>query len=988
MAAVTGSFGAEPTLLFVSGQSVSSSPTPSHIAGIHHGATSRTAPPPSLAGGRQDAAGASQTSAATQLGMLPHGRAVAVAVFAAGLCQAASRYSKRRRQGKRSSVVSLKARGPDKAASDLNEPGVLPPKVTAPVAMHNKDDPSVSAANELIQNRLLDEPQYQAVLSLVERHLDKFSTTNMVTAMHQCAKAARDQELLKRQIIGDPNFVTLFNTLRESVTGNCANIKPRTLSDLLWSCAHLNIFDSKLFDEVILNAATRLNLFSSVDIALIVFALGVSAHQPKPRFLQALRPELRDRAINEFSPQHIVMIVYGMMRLGIKDERLMRIASDYMKKTQLSADEGWEPLHVTCMAYAYTKLEYKDDTAYSLMGRKTLEHLDLLSPRQVAMVTVAFAKVAAINQEVASPIMDGIIRVVMGKLTGSEQSLFVFSNREFATYCFGVGKYKLLKYQSTPDYDPVQGPVLNDTDEVAKQFVEQVQKRGIETFAMNELNLINYSLMRLNYRDEKDWLRAAADQFVRRAPEMTSVEIVNAMYAFGRVEYLHMPFIITMLEEVRRRKLLSQMSHCEIATFAYALAVLRVKEDAMVAEVAEIVCEQVREMDPQALAMTIWAMAVTNCRKNSSALVSAALEDMGRRPRAYHPVTVACIVWGGAILTGSNSGLWMLRAMFADEFWNNDFGPANYAMIYYYMASLQAEAGLEMDELSGFLTCKAEYEEITGSHVSLQNRRLSDRLKVNAIPHQENEMVPTLEGQRNAGVRADIIIQDQRMVIEVEGPHRMTVPIRKLLRVLEDTEEEVDIDVKKLMGRPEDVLSEVRTVIECSLTGSAQWKRRLLRRCGWRVITVSYDENEEYIADALDSLKKKERGNADNQEEEGEAPAEPVDMDEVEDSGEEEEDSWADVGEEAGVEIGDSFDDAGRMDSGFEDDSFMQENLSEWELKVRDSHDEAMVELRRRVEEERGNAAAAMRYASHVEYRKWQVAVEREVLKDMIAELA
>lgn len=93
------------------------------------------------------------------------------------------------------------------------------------------------------------------------------------------------------------------------------------------------------------------------------------------------------------------------------------------------------------------------------------------------------------------------------------------------------------------------------------------------------------------------------------------------------------------------------------------------------------------------------------------------------------------------------------------------------------------------------------------------------------------------------------------------------------------------------------------------------------------------------------------------------------------------------MGEIAGEQLGSALDADGDGVSYEDDPMEFQEDLSEYELRVRDVHADAMEELRKRVEEERGNAAAALRYESHVEYRKWQVAVEREVLRDMVAEL-
>jgi len=841
----------------------------------------------------------------------------------------------------------------DRSAAQADEPGVLPPTVTPPVAMHEKDQPGITVANEVIQNRLLAEPQYQAVLNLAGRHLEKFSVVNMVTALHMCATTARDHELLKRQIIADPNFVTLINKTRSVLMEDISAIPPRTLSDFMWGCAHLSIFDSDLFNAITADASRRLHLYSATGISLVVFALGVLKQQPRQRFIQALVREFRSRIHNEFDPKSVTMVVYGMMRLGIKDERLMRSASEAMRRTNL---DDWDPLSVCCMAYAYTKLEYRDDAAYKLMGRKTLEQLAILTPHQIAMVAMSFAKVSGVLEE-STYTMEGIQR-------GVSERLDEFTNRDLTTYCFAVGKYRQL----TTVVDVMQGIQFNDDDPIAQELLEQVDKRGIEKFSMMELNLINYSLMRLRFRNE-DFLEQAARQFIKRAQELTSVELINCMYAFAKLEYVHIQFIIAMLEEVKRRNMLQTMEKLEIATLAYSLAVCRVRDDTLMDEISKMTCESVREMEPQSIAMVVWAMAVTNSRANADALASAVLEDMARRIRDYHPVAISCVMWGCAILAGSASALSQLKVIFSKDFWTNSWESPGYAMMYYMMTTLQAEEGLQMQDVSGWYACRRIYEELTGQRMGIQNSRLSERLRIHQIPHLANAMVPTLEGFRNAGVRSDIVIERLKLIIEVEGPQRMTVPLAKIKEQIED---------KDLIGRPDDVLSEARSAIECNLTGSASWKRRLLRRCGWKVVTVSFDENEEYIADALERMSRKEKESAPMSEEDMTQQADP-----------ENDASFSSQGEPTSPE-----DLASPLDQGFFGDvTFDADNLqgegelTKYEKKLRRRHESACKELGRRVEQERGNAAATSRYGSHLDYRKWQVGVEKQVLKEMLEKM-
>merc|ERR1719464_2406134 len=95
----------------------------------------------------------------------------------------------------------------------------------------------------------------------------------------------------------------------------------------------------------------------------------------------------------------------------------------------------------------------------------------------------------------------------------------------------------------------------------------------------------------------------------------------------------------------------------------------------------------------------------------------------------------------------------------------------------------------------------------------------------------------------------------------------MTIPLDKVM---------AELGGEEGCGKPEDVIMIAREAVELPLTGSAAFKRRLLRKCGWRVVTVTFDENEEYIAEALNTManKKKRAAGGGAAEEAGEAATE------------------------------------------------------------------------------------------------------------------
>lgn len=842
-----------------------------------------------------------------------------------------------------------------------------------PMAIYGTEEPERNRANQVIQSRLIAEPQYQAVLKLVEKYLPKFDVTNMVCAMHMCALTARDHEMLKRQIQFDPSFITLFHSLKEQVIGHVDELTTRTCSDLLWSCSRLDIFDSDLFNEIIADASRRLEMYSAQGISLLVFALGYVGQRPRAVFMQALVRELRSRIETEFDQQAISMVIYGMMRLGIRDDRLMKIVTEHMIRTGF---DRTEPVSVVCIAFAYSKLEYWNENIFASMGRSLIDCVKDLSPRLMVMSSLCFARSAG-NLKESHFVMDELLR-------NAEKRMQEFDNRSLATLAFAAGKYHQLK-EEIETYKPssmgMAGLTFDSKNSFAEEIAQEVERRTYESFTMSEINLISYSLMRMKTRDE-GFLEKVASQFARNAAELTSIEIVNAVYAFGQLEYVHLQFVHAMVVEIKRRNLLDEMDTLEVATLVYSLARCRIYEEEIMDKAAVIACKKVHEFEPTAVSMLIWGMAVLNSTTHAEPLVSAILEDFNYRFSSYNSVGAAVIFWSSSLLAGTSSAIWAMKGFFQPGFWSQPFEEKQYSMLYHMYAALRVEEGICAEDLEGWYMCRRLYEESTGERMGSQNQRLAERLAMQTISHRANAMVPALKGFREAGVRADIVIEKLQLVIEVEGPQRMTIPLDKTMAEIGDEE---------VFGTPEEVIQEVRTAVECGLTGSAAFKRRLLRKCGWRVVTVSFDENEEYIADALGTMAKQDDGGdsgAEGTEEEQTAEA-SGDPEDGQDSGEEStESSEAPKAADAPA----SSSSGGTItytDETITEDSLSDEaaNSSEYERKVREKHRLAYQELRRRILEERGNAAASAAYSNHLEYRRWQVRLEKEVFKEMLAEL-
>lgn len=824
-----------------------------------------------------------------------------------------------------------------------------------------KEIPGRSSSSLIIQHRLGSESQYQAVLKLVEQYLPKFDIHNMSTAMHKCGLAARDDDLIARQIQSDPNFVRLFDAAKKKAMANVRDMPAATLGTLLWSCSRLKVFDSELTSAIAADATQRMHFYSPQAIGLLMFSLGYSGVRPRPTFIQALVTELQGR--NDFGSQDLTLVVYGCMRLGIRDRRVMEFASDYIQTTLL---EDCEPLTIASLCYAYAKLEYWDKRVMGVLGSRVVEQMSEFTPQMFSMSALCFAAGAAYMEDNHS-CMDKM-KIVL------EPQLHEFSHRDLSTIAFAFGKFSRLSKDRQKAIEGLQTPVdafsfygpLGSAQETTedpfiKAIKEETKRRDMESFTMQELNLICYALMRMDNQDP-EFFEAAADIFKKNAAELMAIEINNVLYCFGRTRFLHVGLVQAMVDEIERRNIMDDFDPLQAAVLAYSLAINQVRQENIMDKIAAMLCERVRDFSPQHIGMCLWAMASLNCRNNAEPLVSAVLEDMSANSKKYtDPLHTSLTFWACSILAGPSSALWMMKVMFKQRFWEKNFTVKDYTMLYFVFTSLHAELGLPVEELTGHYLCRRLYEESTVSLMGEQHRRLSERLRIQQIPHEANAMAPKLEGYPEAGVRVDIAILKLKLIIEVEGPKRNTIPLDLLSEKLGEDDQTID------SGEPSLVLSQAREYVECGLSGPASYKRRLLRKCGWRVVTVSFDESEEYIADALKKMINKDDNKDDSDTQAQVAAMEAEAQSSLVESAERTE--ITDL-ESLGLTKPD------------------QSDVTPFELKLRERHSDALKNLRLRVAEERGDAASAGRFRNHLEFRKWQVSLEKSILKDMVAEVA
>jgi len=887
-----------------------------------------------------------------------------------------------------------------------------------PMVVNQTGESTEERANSVIQHRLMMDGNYQGALSLVERHLDRFDMANMVSALQICARDTKESgELEKRMIQQDPNFVMLFRAIKGEILADVTKAKPRMLATIMWSCAHLNIFDNLLSSTITAEAARKIDEFESMDISGMLFAVGKLGITPPATFIQGLAREMRRRAITDFTPSSIASVVYGCARIGLRDERILKISSDWLSMVD---EEVIDDVSLATLIYGYARLEFFDARVFSKLSRRVVDISDSLSGTSISMISLGLALSTTQLQESVYT-LEELGRVVVARIDE-------FENGFIPQYALAMGrcavilqkqgrvKVKTLSELRFENADPVPNAIIDQV--IGKPVFGDEGGRGrampdreLREFSLSELNLITYGLMRMGCRNEEYLLRTCP-LFARRAAELTDVELVNILYAHAKLQWVHMEMINALVDEIWRRDMLKTMAPIQLATVAYSMALYRLREDWLMEGIVNEMCTRVSLSDEsrpsfqandgtvwddikspaQQLSMVVWACAILNFQTHAEVLTSIALEALvdawQKEPKECSTSSLVITLWASAVLTGGSSALWMLKAIFLPEFWGSLEVSSQCSMMHAVLATLGAEEGLEVEDMEGWDFCWKIYEENSNIIVSWQNDSLSQLLNMRGVAHRKNGVVPALPGFTEPKVRGDIVVEPLSLIVEVDGPRRWTIPMKKVYELR-----------RTLSGSPDEVFRSVIGMVETDSrdytlqTGPAVWKRRVVKHCGWKVVTVSWVDEEAFFAEALATLAKKV-GSVDPElaaeaqaqakaEEERLAAEEAAKDEEVDLYGDEVSVPYSEDGPEGLQDVMSEAADVG----GKKVKNTAAEAYSRYEQTLRDKHKLAMEELERRLMEERGNAAGTSDFSSYMEFRKWQVKVEKAVFKEMMVDL-
>jgi len=202
----------------------------------------------------------------------------------------------------------------------------------------------------LLNEELVAAPDKEAVLGMVTERAGRMNAVNHATALHRLAALEKKNRAERDALLLDPRFEQLL----DGVERHAAEMNPRSVADVLWSCATLRHWPPRFLKPVLTQvhgyldgASDAQGQFEPRHLSIVTWAFAQLGCKPV-RLLELI--ELRAReGLAGFNTQNCANLLWGFAKLQ-QNTSLLPAVSEHLCGSGLVAK--CKPVEVSDLAYA------------------------------------------------------------------------------------------------------------------------------------------------------------------------------------------------------------------------------------------------------------------------------------------------------------------------------------------------------------------------------------------------------------------------------------------------------------------------------------------------------------------------------------------------------------------------------------------------------------------------------------------------------------
>lgn len=234
-----------------------------------------------------------------------------------------------------------------------------------------------------IQISLVKSQSIQRLLYLLDAgDMERWTPVNLATAWHRLAKFSRNEDRNDQPEEREMHVRELQRRLTQVILGvGPEAFDARGISSLFYAWGIMR-FKSKLIKPFCINARKRLDEFDPQSIANMVFGIGLLGLKGEARILDAVGKNVPSR-LDEFHPEEVTSMVYSLGRLGYAPAGgLLEAMGDYV----IDRLDDFNPVQLTKIAVAACELDFKKTRLMFALWNHIARHIKLYSIHQILLL--------------------------------------------------------------------------------------------------------------------------------------------------------------------------------------------------------------------------------------------------------------------------------------------------------------------------------------------------------------------------------------------------------------------------------------------------------------------------------------------------------------------------------------------------------------------------------------------------------------------------
>ncbi|KAL0048903.1 hypothetical protein WJX82_001964 [Trebouxia sp. C0006] len=522
-----------------------------------------------------------------------------------------------------------------------------------------------------------------------------------------------------------------------------SQFNPQNIANAIWAFAKFGFNPGReVLSAMATQAMQRLPQFNSQNMSNTLWAFASLNHHPGSMLLKVLQRELVHK-LPHFTSQGIENVLWAFATLGHHPgEETLLAAAQHIS----SILPHFNQQNLALALWAFAKLGWRPHTGLLVDAcRHALVSLHTINPQNLsnilwALATMEFVPLPALLEAAA---------------TRAEQVLADFTPQAVANLMWAFAALS---------HKPGSALLSGVTDDVV---------RRVNDYSAQHVAVTMWAFAKLDTTPRPELMQAVAGHMTQRIGQYSPQSLSNIMWAFATQE-AHPGSATLDAVALFVCKSLQEFDGPALSNCLWAFAQLRHYPGASLLTAAALnICCSLDDFTPQAVSLTMIAYATF--AHHDAALVQAVSAKVLHMPGVFDPQAIANTLWALALLDDLSPPVWnslLVAYVQAERFNSGAVSPKQLCQIYQALLMLQlkpATMQLYVQPAALFQMCQQAFrQDVEGSRDSQHQCDVAHVLSILGVDHALNHI--TTDGL----FCTDILVKGHHILIQVDGPHHWT----------------------------------------------------------------------------------------------------------------------------------------------------------------------------------------------------------------------